>query len=125
MNIQDRVAVVTGGASGIGRAMARRFKEEGAKGVVVADLQEASLREVADEIGGLAVICDVTNEAHIGRLVAAAEDAYGRPIDIFCSNAGIARMGGEDTPTADWQQCWGRPRHGACLCRTGRRTGHG
>jgi NAD(P)-dependent dehydrogenase (short-subunit alcohol dehydrogenase family) len=105
MKIQDKVVVVTGGASGIGRALAHRFTTEGAKGVVVADLDEGSLRGVAGEIGGLAVVCDVTDEADIARLVAAAEEAYG-PIDVFCSNAGIARMGGEDTPDAVWQQNW-------------------
>lgn len=105
MKIRDKVVVVTGGASGIGRALAHRFSLEGAKGVVVADLDEDALRAVADEIGGLAVVCDVTNEADIARVVTAAEDAFG-PIDIFCSNAGIARMGGEDTPDAVWQQNW-------------------
>ena len=97
--------MVTGGAAGIGRALAHRFRREGAKAVVVADLDEGRLREVADDIDGLAVVGDVTNEADIGRLVAAAEDAYG-PIDVFCSNAGIARMGGEESPTAVWQQSW-------------------
>lgn len=105
MKIQDKVVVVTGSAGGIGRALAHRFTAEGAKGVVVADLDEASLRDVAGEIGGLAVVCDVTNEVDIARLVAAAEESYG-PIDVFCSNAGIARMGGEDTPDAVWQQNW-------------------
>ena len=105
MKIQDKVVVVTGGASGIGRALAHRFTTEGAKGIVVADLDEGSLREVAGEIGGMAVVCDVTDEADIAPLVAAAEEAYG-PIDVFCSNAGIARMGGEETPDAVWQQNW-------------------
>ena len=105
MKIQNKVVVVTGGASGIGRALAHRFAAEGVKAVVVADLDECSLRQVAGEIGGLAVACDVTDEADIGRLVATAEEAYG-PIDVFCSNAGIVRIGGEDTPTAVWQQNW-------------------
>jgi len=105
MKIQDKVVVVTGGASGIGRALAHRFTAEGAKAVVVADLDECSLHQVAGEIACLAVPCDVADEADIGRLVAATEDAYG-PIDVFCSNAGIARMGGEDAPTAVWQQNW-------------------
>ena len=105
MNIKDKVVVVTGAAGGIGRAMAHRFAADGAKGVVVADLQEDALRAAADQIGGLAVLCDVTKEADIQRLVAQAETAFG-PIDIFCSNAGIARMGGEDTPTEIWQQNW-------------------
>jgi len=105
MEIRDKVAVITGGASGIGAALARRFHAEGAKGVVVADLQEAPLRAVADEIGGLAVTCDVAREADIQRLVARAEEAFG-PIDIFCSNAGIARLGDEDVPDEEWQLNW-------------------
>jgi NAD(P)-dependent dehydrogenase (short-subunit alcohol dehydrogenase family) len=105
MEIRDKVAVITGGASGIGAALARRFHAEGAKGVVVADLQEAPLRAVADEVGGLAVTCDVAREADIQRLVARAEEAFG-PIDIFCSNAGIARLGDEDVPDEEWQLNW-------------------
>jgi len=105
MDIRDKVAVITGGASGIGAALARRFHAEGAKGVVVADLQEAPLRAVAAEIGGLAVPCNVAREDDIRQLVARAEAAYG-PIDIFCSNAGIARLGDEDVPNEEWQLNW-------------------
>jgi NAD(P)-dependent dehydrogenase (short-subunit alcohol dehydrogenase family) len=105
VELADKVAVVTGGASGIGAAMARRFKAEGAKGIVVADLQEDLLAGVAEEVGGLAVTCDVANESDIQNLVAKAEAAYG-PIDVFCSNAGIARPGGEEAPDADWQLNW-------------------
>ena len=105
MKLEGKVCVVTGAASGIGAALARRFRAEGARAVVVADVREAPLQAVADEIGGLAVACDVAREADIARLVAAAEDAYG-PIDVFCGNAGIARMGGEDTPDAVWRLNW-------------------
>ncbi|MAG97274.1 MAG: SDR family oxidoreductase [Alphaproteobacteria bacterium] len=105
MKLADKVAVVTGGASGIGAAMARRFKAEGAKGIVVADLQEDLLAAVAEEVGGLAVRCDVANESEIQNLVAVTEAAYG-PIDVFCSNAGIARLGGEEAPDAEWQLNW-------------------
>ncbi len=105
MDIRNKVAVITGGASGIGAALARRFHAAGAKGVVVADLQEAPLRAVAAEVGGLAVPCDVAREEDIRRLVARAEEAYG-PIDIFCSNAGIARLGDEDVPNEEWQLNW-------------------
>ena len=105
MKVEGRVIVVTGGASGIGRALARRFKQEGAKHIVVADLQEEMAGEVAREIDGLAVACDVTSEAEIQNLIATAEQAYG-PIDIFCSNAGLAQMGGEDSPDEDWRLNW-------------------
>ncbi len=105
MKLADKVAVVTGGASGIGAAMARRFKAEGAKGIVVADLQEDLLAAVAEEVGGLAVRCDVAIESEIQNLVAVTEAAYG-PIDVFCSNAGIARLGGEEAPDAEWQLNW-------------------
>ena len=97
--------VVTGGASGIGRALARRFRAEGARGIVLADLQEEALRDAAGEIDALAVPCNVADEADIARLVAAAEEAFG-PIDVFVSNAGIARMGGVDAPDAEWRQNW-------------------
>jgi NAD(P)-dependent dehydrogenase (short-subunit alcohol dehydrogenase family) len=105
MNIKNRIAVITGGATGIGAALARRFHAEGAKCVVVAGLQPELLAAVAQEVGGLAVPCDVANEAEIQALVARVERDIG-PIDIFCSNAGIARLGDEDVPDAEWQLNW-------------------
>ena len=105
MKAKDRVVVVTGAASGIGRALARRFRAEGAKGIAVADLQEDALKAVADEIGGLAVVTDVTREGDIQTLVQRTEKELG-PVDIFCSNAGICWMGGEDASNADWQTNW-------------------
>ncbi|MFI0447251.1 3-oxoacyl-ACP reductase [Actinomadura sp. 6N118] len=86
--LQDRVAVVTGGASGIGLATARRFAEEGAK-VVIADLDEAAGKAAATEIDGLFVKVDVTSEAEVEALYKAAHDAYGR-IDVAFNNAGIS-----------------------------------
>ncbi len=105
MHIRDKVAVITGGASGIGAALARRFRAEGARSIVVADLQEEALRAVAAEVGGLAVPCNVASEDDIRQLVARAEETFG-PIDIFCSNAGIARLGDEDVPNEEWQLNW-------------------
>ncbi len=98
MRIEGKVAVVTGAASGIGRALARRFKAEGAAGLALADLKEGPLAEVAAEVGGIAVPADVSRESDIANLVARAQAEIG-PIDIFCSNAGIARMGDADAPT--------------------------
>ena len=97
--------VVTGGASGIGQALARRFRAEGARGIALADLQEEAVKDAAGEIDALAVPCNVADEADIARLVAAAEEAFG-PIDVFVSNAGIARMGGVEAPDAEWRQNW-------------------
>ncbi|MCH9672978.1 MAG: SDR family NAD(P)-dependent oxidoreductase [Gammaproteobacteria bacterium] len=105
MEIKGKVAVITGGASGIGRALAYRFKEEGAKGIAVADLQEGPLEEVANAVGGIAVRCDVSSEADIKALVAQTEAQLG-PIDIFCSNAGISRGGGEEAADSEWQLNW-------------------
>ena len=82
MKIEGKVAVITGGASGIGRELARRFKAEGAAGIVVADVQEEALVAVAEEVGGLAVVTDVTKESEIQTLVERAENEVG-PIDIF------------------------------------------
>jgi 3-oxoacyl-[acyl-carrier protein] reductase len=91
MRLKDRVAVITGGGSGFGEGMARRFAAEGAK-VVVNDLQEVNGRRVADAIagaGGRAVFvrADVAKPADVKALVKAAVDAYGR-IDILVNNAG-------------------------------------
>ena len=105
MDIKGKVAVVTGGASGIGRATAMKFAAEGAAGVVVADLNEAALKAVADEIGGLAVRCDVGREDGIKRLVAETEKRYGR-VDVFFSNAGILGEGGPEAPDEMWDAMW-------------------
>jgi NAD(P)-dependent dehydrogenase (short-subunit alcohol dehydrogenase family) len=107
MHIKDKVCVVTGGASGIGKAVARAFAEAGARGVVVADLKSSRerLAKVAGDIDGFAVTADVGEEADIQALIAAAEDKYG-PIDIFFSNAGLSRKGQETASDADWDVSW-------------------
>jgi NAD(P)-dependent dehydrogenase (short-subunit alcohol dehydrogenase family) len=98
--------VVTGGANGIGRALCRRFAADGARAVVVADLDSEAAASVAKEIGGLAVTTNVGNEADIVRLVAQTIEAYG-PIDLFCANAGIfGEAGGAEVPNNAWQQIW-------------------
>jgi NAD(P)-dependent dehydrogenase (short-subunit alcohol dehydrogenase family) len=105
MQLKDQVVVVTGGADGIGRALCRRFAVEGARGVVVADMDESKARNVAAEIGGLAVAVDVASEADIKRLADRATNEYG-PIDLFCSNAGICLTGDANFPDERWQRIW-------------------
>lgn len=105
MKVADRVIVVTGGANGIGRAMALRFKQEGARHVVVADMDEQGAAAVAREIAGSSRRVDVSNEAEIIALIEATESAHG-PIDLFCSNAGVGIGRGLATPNAEWQKIW-------------------
>jgi NAD(P)-dependent dehydrogenase (short-subunit alcohol dehydrogenase family) len=105
MNVEGKHVVVTGGASGIGRALARRFSAEGARAVVVADLDGNGAESVAAEFGGIGLRVDVADEAAVKSLVARAEAANG-PIDLFCSNAGIGVHGGFDVPDAEWTKIW-------------------
>ncbi len=107
MTLTGKVVVVTGGASGIGAALCRRFAAEGARAVVVADFNAAGARAVASEIGAsaLAIPADVRVEAEIVRLVSQTIVRFGQ-IDLFCSNAGIAIGGGEEAGNDDWQRIW-------------------
>ncbi len=86
--IEGKVAVVTGGCSGIGLATVRRFAEEGAK-VVVADLNDELGAQIAAEVGGIYVHCNVADKADVDALFKTAFDTYGR-IDIAFNNAGIS-----------------------------------
>jgi len=105
MKLNGKVVVVTGGGNGIGRALCRRFAADGAKAVVVADVNGAAARQVAEEIGGTAVTTDVSREADVVALVAQAIARH-EGIDLFCSNAGIAVNGDEHTPDSEWSRCW-------------------
>jgi NAD(P)-dependent dehydrogenase (short-subunit alcohol dehydrogenase family) len=105
MELKGKVAVVTGAASGIGRAAALRFAREGAAGLVLADLNRAALAPVAEEAKGMAVACDVSREPDIKRLVREAEERYGR-IDVYFSNAGIIQRGGLQAGDAEWDRNW-------------------
>jgi NAD(P)-dependent dehydrogenase (short-subunit alcohol dehydrogenase family) len=104
MNINNKVVVVTGGAEGIGAALCRRVAKEGAR-VMVADIDEAGARALAEEIGGVALGCDVAREADVIRVVRQTEEQLG-PIDFFFSNAGIIVKGDLEVTNDDWQRIW-------------------
>jgi NAD(P)-dependent dehydrogenase (short-subunit alcohol dehydrogenase family) len=105
MRVQDKVVIVTGGANGIGRAMCRRFAAEGAKAVVVADIEHEAARTVAAEIGGWDINANVSSESDIQMLVDEVLKRYGQ-IDLFCSNAGVGVDGDCWTPDRDWLRSW-------------------
>lgn len=91
--LDQRTAVITGAAQGIGFAMARLFIDEGAR-VVVGDIDGAAAATAADQLGGpdvaVGVRCDVTDAADVDALLAAAEQSFG-PVDVMVNNAGITR----------------------------------
>jgi NAD(P)-dependent dehydrogenase (short-subunit alcohol dehydrogenase family) len=107
MELHGRVAIITGGAGGIGAALARRFAAEGAEAVVVADLDERAAAEVAAGIGpvALGLGVDVTDADQVRALVATAEQRYGR-VDLFCANAGVTVGDGLAAADADWGRAW-------------------
>jgi len=107
MQVQDKVVVITGGAGGIGTALGKRFVAEGARAVVLADLDGPAAAEAAAAIGGpiRGVACDAGSLASVAELVAGVEAVEG-PVDLFCSNAGIARGINVDDDDAAWQANW-------------------
>jgi NAD(P)-dependent dehydrogenase (short-subunit alcohol dehydrogenase family) len=110
MDVAGKVIVVTGGANGIGRALCERFHAEGARKVVVADLEESNAQSVALALGGDAFGVDVRDESALAAMVAKVEADHGG-IDLFCSNAGIIALDGEPwwaTSAANetWQAMW-------------------
>lgn len=110
MKVEGLTIVVTGGAAGIGKALARRFHREGAKAVVVADIDGPGAEVVAREVGGTGFACDVAREDDVARLIDETERRFG-PIGLYCSNAGI--FGTADAldnvaaaPDAAWLRGW-------------------
>jgi NAD(P)-dependent dehydrogenase (short-subunit alcohol dehydrogenase family) len=110
VKLAGKIAVVTGGARGIGAALCERFAKESGKAVVVADLDAAGAEAVAARIGGAAMQCDVSREDDIVRLIDDTESRFG-PIDLFCSNAGIAVLDPDwdnpaSVPDDGWARSW-------------------
>jgi len=106
MKIEGKVVVVTGAASGIGRALVKRFAgEERAKLVVSADVNGEGAQATAKEAGGIAFTTNVGREDDIRNLIENIEKDHG-PIDLFCSNAGIGFGGGAEVANERWQRIW-------------------
>jgi NAD(P)-dependent dehydrogenase (short-subunit alcohol dehydrogenase family) len=111
MDIQNRIAVVTGGGSGIGEALALEFASRGAQHVLVADLNRAEAERVAADIDeqtdctSTAVQIDVSDEAAIVELVERVEQTVG-PIDVFVSNAGYVTVAGLEDTNDSIQKMW-------------------
>jgi NAD(P)-dependent dehydrogenase (short-subunit alcohol dehydrogenase family) len=110
VEIANKAAVVTGGASGVGRSLCLGLAERGAAGVVVCDIDAEGAAKVAAEIDAsgrraIAVPADVSKEADVQALVARAEDAFGQ-VDLFFSNAGIIVAGGPEASDEAWSRIW-------------------
>jgi len=109
MELTDKVIVVTGAASGIGRGLAHRFAAEGARAVVAVDYDGPGAAAVAAAlqadhgIESLAIRADVGVEDDLVTAIEQTEAAFG-PIDLFCSNAGILVIGGEEVLDDDWRR---------------------
>jgi NAD(P)-dependent dehydrogenase (short-subunit alcohol dehydrogenase family) len=110
VRLADKVVVVTGAARVIGAALATRFATEGAAGVVVSDVDGETAESTAAAIradGGaaIAVRTDVSDAGQVAALVAGAEAEFG-PVDLFCSNAGVATGLGQEAPADVWARAW-------------------
>ena len=105
MDIEGKVVVITGGASGIGKAVGKLMVNKGADKVFLADLNENLLNETAEEIGAIPIVCDVSNEESVKALVNEVT-LQTKVIDIFMSNAGIYVEGDENTLNQEWMRNW-------------------
>lgn len=105
MQLQDKIVVITGAGSGIGKALVKRFAQEGTRAIVGVDLNAETAQRTADELGCIPMTADVAREEDIVRVIEDTEANIG-PIDLFCSNAGVGAGESEQSPNDQWQFCW-------------------
>ncbi len=105
MRLKDKVVVVTGAGSGIGKALVAKFLTLGPKAVVGVDIDSGTAQQTAAELGCIAMTADVAREEDVIRVIEETERDHG-PIDLFCSNAGVAAGADEQSPNEEWQFSW-------------------
>jgi len=105
VELRNKIVVITGGGSGIGKALATRFKAEGTQQIVVVDINADNVAAVATQLDCIAMTADVSKEEDIRRVIEDTEANVG-PIDLFCSNAGVALGPSIDSPNQEWQSSW-------------------
>jgi 3-oxoacyl-[acyl-carrier protein] reductase len=118
MRLKDKVAIVTGGGIGLGRAYCKALAAEGAR-VIVADIADEAARAVAQEVDGLALHVDVTAPEQVAAMAVRAVDAYGA-IDVLVNNAGmytaIRKRPFTEIPLDEWDRCMAVNVKGVFLC---------
>lgn len=105
MQLTDKIVIVTGAGGGIGKALVKKFRAEGAKAVVAVDINADTVRRTAAELGCVAMSADVSREDDVKRIIEDTERDIG-PIDLYCNNAGVAAGASEQSATTEWQLSW-------------------
>jgi NAD(P)-dependent dehydrogenase (short-subunit alcohol dehydrogenase family) len=115
MRVEGKIVVITGSGHGIGKGLAERFVQDGARSVVISDVNEELMTSVAEGLGQPAIRCDVSDPAELEHLITRTEREVG-PIDLFCSNAAYGftgpvrtasgSQGGLDTSEEAWERSW-------------------
>jgi NAD(P)-dependent dehydrogenase (short-subunit alcohol dehydrogenase family) len=105
MNLAGKSVAITGAAGGLGSAIAREARRRGATELALLDLDETRLAQVADQVGGLPIACDLGDEQEAAAALALLERKMGL-VDVYVANAGVNFFSDLATPSADWDQAW-------------------